>query len=171
MLNPTVALPTAQGDATSASTLDSETASFLLDLYTKKRLDYQYNYYQKRYRQFDKNSDSLFRANALLIAVTTLLAALGTNVGHFSSELRLLTALLPSLAGVLTSIGQLHKWEEQSRIYRHSVLGLERSRLLIPITPIPDPEASLNVFHDIVKNTDQVFLDEVNQWGQIEIGR
>jgi hypothetical protein len=163
--------PPLNGNGSSNGNLDNDTAAFLMNLYMKKRIDYQYDYYHKRYHQFDKNSDLLFRANALLIAITTLLAALGTNVANFSGELRLLTALLPAFAGLLTSIAQLYKWDEQSRIYRDSVLGLDKARLLLPATDTIDTSKAPTLFRDLVKSTEQVFLDEVNQWGQISIVR
>jgi hypothetical protein len=163
--------PPVNGDGSSNGTMDNDTATFLLNLYTKKRLDYQYDYYHKRYLQFDKNSDLLFRANALLIAITTLLAALGTNVNSIGGEVRLLTALLPAFAGLLTSIAQLYKWDEQSRIYRDAVLGLEKTRLILPATDTIEAAKAPTLFRDLVKSAEQVFLDDVNQWGQVSTAK
>src|SRR5205823_1087385 len=50
-------------------------------------------------------------------------------------------------------------------------LGLEKARLLLPSANKIDTAKAPTLFRDLVKSTEQVFLDEVNQWGQISIAR
>jgi hypothetical protein len=155
----------------SAAPLDAKTADLLTRMYLARRLDYQISFYQSRIREFDKNADMMFRWGAAVMALSSLIAAINLGAeGGIAPFLRLLTALLPTLAALIASFQQLYQWERQAGIYRDSILGLEEARLIVPDLDELTPERSLDVYDALIERAEQVFQAEVNQWGQITRG-
>ncbi|MCU0500025.1 MAG: SLATT domain-containing protein [Anaerolineae bacterium] len=156
--------------------LDAATADVLLRLYLARRVEYQLGYYNSISKEADGNSELMFKLGALLMTASSLLAAFGTmatgpDAPEWTQSLRLLTALLPAFAALIGSFTQLYQWDRQSALYRDSILGLERARLLSPDLDEVDPSTALKVFPELVKSVEAVFQDEVNQWGQIALGK
>ena len=152
-----------------AAPLDERTAHLLMRIYLSRRIDYQTQFYQDRIREFDYNSDLMFRLGALVMSLSSLLAAISVQAD--SASLRLLTALLPAFAALVASFRQLYQWERQAGIYRDSILGLEEARLAVPDLDVLDPATARKVYPLIVQQAEQVFKDEVNQWGQVAGGK
>ena len=148
-----------------AAPLDERTAHLLMRIYLARRIDYQIEFYRDRIREFDYNSDLLFRLGALVMSLSSLMAALSLQAN--SPSLRLVTALLPAFAALIASFRQLYQWERQAGIYRDSILGLEESRLVVPDLDVLDPATAQQVYPLMVQRAEQVFKDEVNQWGQV----
>lgn len=152
-----------------AAPLDDQTAHLLTRIYLSRRVNYQIQFYQSRIREFDTNSDQMFRLGALVMSLSSLAAAISLQAD--SATLRLLTALLPAIAALIASFRQLYQWERQAGIYRDTILGLEEARLILPDLDVLDPSTSRQVYPDLVKRAEQVFKDEVNQWGQVAGGK
>lgn len=156
--------------------LDAETADVLLRLYLARRVEYQLGYYNSISKEAEGNSELMFKLGALLMTVSSLFAAFGTmatgpDAPEWTGTLRLITALIPAFVALIGSFTQLYQWDRQSALYRDSILGLERARLIAPDLDEVDPMTALRVFPDLVKNVETVFQDEVNQWGQIALGK
>lgn len=149
--------------------LDNRTAEVLTRVYVARRLDYQYDYYRRKMRDFESNSNRAFQAGALIMTVTSLLAALGTG-DSAPGWLRLSIAILPALAALVASFRQLYQWDRQAQLYKDTTLGLQRASLALPDLDQVDSRTAIRVFPDLVARTEKVFEDEVNQWGQIALG-
>jgi hypothetical protein len=149
--------------------MDKETAHLLMRIYASRRVDYQIQFYQSRILEFDGNSEMMFRLTAIVMSLSTILAALSMQAD--SSLLRLMTAMLPALAALVSAFRQLYQWERQAAIYRDSILGLEEARLVMPDMDVLDPATAYLVYPELVKRAEQVFQDEVNQWGQVAGGK
>ncbi len=149
--------------------LDSKTADLLLRVYLERRVQYQLRYYRTKMQEYGQNSDSIFRFNALIMAATSFLAAIGTQ-GDIPGWVRLLTAILPAIAAGAGSLRELYQWDRQIALYRDTTLGLERSLLGVPDAEVRAVDDALAVYPKLVVSAEQVFSDEVSQWGQIAMG-
>ena len=149
--------------------MDKETAHLLMRIYTSHRVDYQIDFYRSRIREFDNNSEMMFTLTAAVMSLSTILAALSTQAD--SALLRLITAMLPAFAALISAFRQLYQWDRQAGIYRDTILGLEEARLVVPDLDVLDPTAAHLIYPELVKRAEQVFKDEVNQWGQVAGGK
>jgi len=149
--------------------LDTKTADLLLRIYLSRRINYQTEFYQSRVREFDGNSDLMFRLGALVMSMSSLFAALSLQAD--SAVLRLITAILPAFAALVASFRQLYQWERQAGIYRDTVLGLAEAQLVVPDKDLWNENTGLEIYADIVTLAEQVFKDEVGQWGQVAMGK
>ncbi|MEO0561512.1 MAG: SLATT domain-containing protein [Chloroflexota bacterium] len=149
--------------------LDNETSAVLTRVYLARRLEYQLDYYRAKEREYTRSSDAAFKAGAIIMTITSLLAALGVN-GDAPSGIRLLTAILPALAALVASFRSLYQWDQQAQLFKDTALGLERAKLVLPDMDQVDTKTAANIFPELVSTTELVFEDEVNQWGQIALG-
>lgn len=149
--------------------LDEPTAEVLNRIYVARRLEYQLGYYRSKLELYGAREDAAFRAGAIIMTLTSLLAAFGTQADA-PAEIRLLTAILPAFAATVTSFRQLYQWDRQAQLFKGSALGLERASLILPDLDQVDTTTAAKVFPALVAATEQVFEDEVNQWGQIAVG-
>lgn len=162
------------------TTLDPQTSEVLLRLYLTNRLQSQMRWYQARAAEYEINSDKVFRYGALIISATTVLAALGTGnlaeflatigISNISAEIRILTAVLPAIAALITSISQLYNWDRQAKLYRDTIMGLERAQLILPTLENVDPVTAQRIYPQLVQQAEAVFAREADQWGQIALG-
>ena len=148
--------------------LDAETADVLTRLYLQRRIEYQASYYEQRAIEYESNSDLAFRAGAILMTLSSLLASIGvvSSLPIFA----MLTALIPAMASFVATFRQLYQWDRQMALYRDTLLGLERARILMPDPDIITPEDAKRVLPQLVKETEGVLEKEVAQWGQIARG-
>lgn len=149
--------------------LDNDTSAVLTRIYLARRLEYQQDYYKAKEREFASSSDAAFRAGAIIMSVTSVLAALGT-ADSAPTSLRLLTAILPAAAALVASFRSLYQWDRQAQLFKDTALGLERAKLVLPDMDQVDTETAATIFPQLVAKTELVFEDEVNQWGQIALG-
>lgn len=136
----------------------------LYQIYMEKRVAAQVSFYESRMRENQLNADFTFTMGALVMTVSSLVATISASGG--SSYLSLISAILPAFAALLGSFRQLYGWERQISIYRDSLLGLERVKLL---SPDDDRIAKSNleeIYPKLVTNSETVFTGEINQWGQ-----
>ncbi len=136
----------------------------LYNIYIKKRLDYQADFYKNRVRENNSNANFTFLVSTAVMSISALVAAVSAVIS--SPFFSLLSAILPALAALLAAFRQLYGWERQSSIYQDALMGLERVKLL---TPDKDdmPSADLaTIYPAIVAGGEEVFTGEVNQWGQ-----
>ncbi|PJF40826.1 MAG: hypothetical protein CUN54_03760 [Phototrophicales bacterium] len=147
--------------------LDAQTAYLLTRLYLSRRIDYQQSYYRAKAKEHDNNSDLMFRLGAIIMTLSSLLAAIGATIPEGSRGIALATALLPAFAALIASFRQLYQWERQATLYRDTMLGLEEASLAAPDRDALDPPTALNVLSKLVENAEQVFKNEVDQWGQL----
>jgi len=152
-----------------AAPLDRKTADLLLRMYLSRRINYQTEFYQSRVREFDDNSDLMFRLGALVMSLSSLFAALSLQAD--SAVLRLITAILPAVAALIASFRQLYQWERQAGIYRDTVLGLAEAQLTVPDKDLWNESTGLDVYTELVNQAERVFQNEVSQWGQVAIGK
>jgi len=148
-----------------------KTAKLLTRIYVERRLRYQMGYYQSKMVQFENNLDNAFRLNAIVMTLNSLLAAFGTVSS--SSVVHLITAVLPALAALISAFRQLYQWDRQSQLYKDTVLGLQRASLVLPDIDDPNeirPEEASIIFPKLVSTAEDVFKEEVSQWGQIAAG-
>lgn len=149
--------------------LDSEMfnrsdVDILYQIYMDKRVAAQVSFYESRMRENQLNADFTFTMGALVMTISSLVATISASGG--SSYLSLISAILPAFAALLGSFRQLYGWERQISIYRDSLLGLERVKLL---SPDDDRMAKSNleeIYPKLVSNSETVFTGEINQWGQ-----
>ena len=163
--------PQETGAAPSPVKHTPKTAKLLTRIYVERRLYYQMGYYQSKMVQFENNLDNAFRFNAIVMTLNSLLAAFGTVSS--SSVVHLITAILPALAALISAFRQLYQWDRQSQLYKDTVLGLQRARLILPDIDDPNeirPEEATIIFPKLVATTEDVFKEEVSQWGQIAAG-
>jgi hypothetical protein len=74
------------------------------------------------------------------------------------------------VAAFIASLRQLYQWEKQSSLYRDASLGLQETRLLIPDWDQFDARTAPAIVPSLVRATEDVFMAEINQWGQIALG-
>jgi len=149
--------------------LDDGTSEVLTRVYVARRLNYQLEYYQSKMAQYQNHEDNAFRLNAIIMTLTSLFAALGTQPTS-PQVLRLLTAVLPAFAALVAGFRQLYQWDRQSQLFKDSVLGLQRASLVLPDPDQVDKQTAARVYPTLVETTEKVFEDEVSQWGQIALG-
>lgn len=157
----------------SAQGLDNKTSEVLLRLYLLKRLQGQLDFYRARVREFDANSGFMVGVGAFIMALSSLIATIGAVEGDakVAAAMALITALLPAFAALVASFRQLYQWDKQSGLYRDAVLGLEEAKLVMPDDDIFDPRIANAVLNKVVAATEDVFIAEINQWGQIALGK
>ena len=149
--------------------LGDSTAEVLTRIYVARRLNYQLEYYQTKLEQFQNNEDNAFRLNAIIMTLTSLFAALGTQENS-PEVLRLLTAVLPAFAALVAGFRQLYQWDRQSQLFKDTILGLQRASLVLPDADQIDRRTAASLYPSLVETTEKVFEDEVSQWGQIALG-
>ena len=166
---------TQQGSGGSASKttstdvkLDSKTSDLLLRLYLSRRIGFQMEWYKSTIKLAEGNSDFMFRLGAMVMTLSSLMAALSTQTD--SPEIKLFTALLPAFAALIASFRQLYQWDRQASLYRDTVFGLEETRLLVPDEDQWSLDVSHKIYPELVEKAENVFYEEVNQWGQIALG-
>ena len=138
----------------------------LYQIYMEKRIAAQISFYESRMRENQLNADFTFTVGALVMTVSSLIATIGAGATTNSGYLSLISAVLPAFAALLGSFRQLYGWERQIAIYRDSLLGLEKVKLL---SPDDDRMAESNlgdIYPKLVTNSETVFTGEINQWGQ-----
>jgi hypothetical protein len=136
----------------------------LYRIYQEKRIAAQVTFYESRMRENQLNSDFTFNVGALVMTISSLIATVSASGG--SSYLTLISAILPAFAALLGSFRQLYGWERQTNIYRDSLLGLERVRLIAPDDDRMPAADLLTIYPQLVSSSEKVFTSEVNQWGQ-----
>lgn len=149
--------------------LDAETADVLTRLYLQRRIEYQASYYEQRAIEYESNADLAFRAGAILMTLSSLLASIG--VVSTMPIFAMLTALIPAMASFVATFRQLYQWDRQMSLYRDTLLGLERARILLPDPDIITPDDAKRVLPKLVQETESVLEQEVAQWGQIARGQ
>jgi hypothetical protein len=136
----------------------------LYRIYLDKRIQSQMRFYQSRVWENDRNADFTFALGGLVMTVSALVATVSATGNR--PELALLSAVLPAFAALLASFRQLYGWERQSNIYRDSLLGLERVRLIAPDNDRVRVADLQDIFPKLVTSSESVFHGEVSQWGQ-----
>jgi hypothetical protein len=149
--------------------LDAEAADALTRLYLQRRIRYQASYYEQRAVEYESNSDLAFRAGAILMTLSSLLASIG--VVSTLPIYALLTALIPALASFIATFRQLYQWDRQKALYRDTLLGLERARIILPDLDLLTPDEARKVLPKLIETTEGVLEKEVAQWGQIAMGK
>ncbi|HLA44132.1 MAG TPA: SLATT domain-containing protein [Aggregatilineales bacterium] len=147
---------------------DISSADTLLRVYLNKRIDGQLEFYKARVREFDTNTNFVVSLGALVMAASSIISAIGTTQN--SAELALITALLPAMAALIAALRQLYQWEKQASLYRDASLGLQEARLLMPDWDQYDNRSAQVIYPRLVEAAEQVFVAEINQWGQIALG-
>lgn len=142
----------------------------LLKFYIDKRIRYQISFYEARIRENQRNSDFTFNLGTAIMTLSSLLATISATVTSSESSLvnifPIFSAVLPALAALLAAFRQLYGWERQILIYRDSLLGLERARLLMPDDDRVSRTDLMAVFPKLVATAETVFNSEASQWGQ-----
>jgi hypothetical protein len=136
----------------------------LYRVYLDKRIQAQMRFYHSRIWENDRNADFTFTLGGLVMTISALVAAISPTGNR--PELALLSAILPAFAALLASFRQLYGWERQSNIYRDSLLGLERVRLIAPDNDRVRVDDLQKIFPQLVTSSETVFHGEVSQWGQ-----
>jgi len=152
----------------SSQPLDLATAEILLKIYNQKRIDGQISFYKSRVREFEANAGFMLGMSALIMGVSSFVSAVGAFANN--PGLALITTLLPAFAALMASFRQLYQWEKQSVLYRDAMLGLEEAKLVMPDDDLFDPRTSGILLPRVVNVTEEVFVAEMNQWGQIALG-
>lgn len=152
----------------SAQPLDLATAEVLLKVYNKMRVDGQLSFYKSRIREYDANAGFMLGMSAVIMGFSSIISAYGALANN--PGFALITTLLPAFAALLASFRQLYQWEKQSVLYRDAMLGLEEARLVMPDDDMFDPRTSAVLLPKLVNVTEEVFVAEMNQWGQIAMG-
>lgn len=153
----------------SAQPLDVRTSDLLLRVYLLKRLQGQIDFYRSRVREYDNNAGFMMVMGALIMAISAVVSTLGA--AENSPELALVTALLPATAALIGSLRQLYQWEKQSSLYRDAILGLEEAKLIAPDDDMYDPKQAPAYLPVLVESAENVFMGEINQWGQVAMGK
>jgi conflict system pore-forming effector with SLATT domain len=144
--------------------LGREEIDALYKIYMDKRIAAQISFYESRMRENQYNADFTFTLGALVMTVSSLVATVSASGG--SSFLALISAILPAFAALLGSFRQLYGWERQTNIYRDSLLGLERVKLIVPDDDRLPASDLVKIYPELVSSSETVFTGEVNQWGQ-----
>lgn len=169
-----VATPSLTFDATAHT---DEDIKVLYDIYTKKRLQSQIDFYQSRIRENERNSEFTFRAGALILTVSSLIATISASITPTPDNqaitflLRILAAVLPAFAALIASFRQLYGWDKQATIYRESLLALERVSLLMPDDDRLPHTNLTPIYPELVRRTEDIFSSEVSQWGQFILSK
>jgi hypothetical protein len=147
---------------------DTDANEVLLRLYLAKRIDGQMQFYEARATEFNANIGFMVSVGAGIMAISAIVSAIGAT--NNSAELALVTAILPAIAAFVAALRQLYQWEKQSSLYRDASLGLQETRLLVPDWDQFDPKTAPAIVPSLVRATEDVFMAEINQWGQIALG-
>lgn len=153
----------------SAQPLDVRTSDLLLRVYLKKRLQGQIDFYRNRVREYDTNANFIMVMGAAIMAVSAVVSTWGA--AENSALLALITALLPAVAALIASFRQLYQWEKQSTLYRDAIIGLEEAKLITPDDDVYNPKEALAYLGVLVNAAEEVFMAEINQWGQVAMGK
>ncbi len=153
-----------------------EDISLLYQIYVSNRLQEQINFYNSRIRENERNSDFTFRAGALILTASSLIATISASVNAsdnptLSFILTVSAAVLPAFAALISSFRQLYGWDKQATIYRDSLLALERVSLLTPDDdrlPVTDLAP---IYPELVQRAEDIFTSEVGQWGQFVLSK
>lgn len=148
--------------------LDAETADVLTHLYLQRRIRYQASYYEQRAIEYESNADLAFRAGAILMTLSSLLASIG--VVSTLPIYALLTALIPAMASFIATFRQLYQWDRQMALYRDTLLGLEQARIILPDLDLLTAEEARDILPGLIKKTESVLEKEAAQWGQMALG-
>lgn len=147
-----------------------EDVDLLLKIYSDKRVQSQINFYQSRIRENQRNSDFTFNLATAIMTLSSLMATISATVtaseSSFVNVFPIFSAVLPALAALLAAFRQLYGWERQILIYRDSLLGLERARLLMPDDDRVSRVDLMAIFPKLVASAETVFTSEASQWGQ-----
>jgi hypothetical protein len=147
----------------------------LLKIYLDKRITNQINFYENRIRENQRNSDFTFNLATAIMTLSSLLATISATVTSSQSILvnlfPVFSAVLPALAALLAAFRQLYGWDRQILIYRDSLLGLERARLLLPDDDRMARADLMAIFPKLVAASEDVFAGEASQWGQFVLAR
>lgn len=146
----------------------------LLRLYIEKRLKSQADFYESRIRENQKNSDFTFNVATLIMTVSSLCATISASIDNDNGLVNLLTvasAVLPAFAALLAAFRQLYGWDRQVLIYRDTLLGLERSNLLVPDDDRLSRADIMDIFPKLVMASEDVFAGEAAQWGQFVLAK
>jgi hypothetical protein len=147
---------------------DVDSSELLMNIYLEKRLDGQKQFYLSRVKEFQSNSNFMVRIGAILLFASAVLSGLGA---YFSNPyIAFMTAILPTFASLVASMRQLYQWDKQASLYRDAVIGLDEAKLSLPDLDIFDRRTANVVLPTLVKATEEVFISEINQWGQIALG-
>jgi SMODS and SLOG-associating 2TM effector domain 1 len=147
---------------------DVDSSEILLKMYVQKRIEGQLRFYDARMKEFEDNSSFLVWVGAVIMAISTVVSGLG--VAGNSPFFAFMTALLPAIAALTASLRQLYQWDKQASLYRDAALGLQEARLILPDMDLFNRDESKTLFTELVKTTEDVFTNEINQWGQIALG-
>ena len=152
--------------------LDKGTSELLLRIYLQKRIEGQLGFYRSRIREFDSNSGFMVGIGAMIMALSSMISAIGASSSDpkLSPLLALITALLPAMAALIASFRQLYQWEKQASLYRDAALGLQQANLIMPDDDVFDDRTAPLILPRLVTATEEVFIAEINQWGQIALG-
>lgn len=162
------------GFDTTAHTTDD--ISVLYQIYVSKRLQEQINFYNSRIRENERNSDFTFRAGALILTASSLIATISASVNAtenpaLSFILTVSAAVLPAFAALISSFRQLYGWDKQATIYRDSLLALERVSLLTPDDDRLPHTDLMPIYPELVRRAEDIFTSEVGQWGQFVLSK
>lgn len=162
------------GFDTTAHTTDD--ISVLYQIYVSKRLQEQINFYNSRIRENERNSDFTFRAGALILTASSLIATISASVNAtenpaLSFVLTVSAAVLPAFAALISSFRQLYGWDKQATIYRDSLLALERVSLLTPDDDRLPHTDLMPIYPELVRRAEDIFTSEVGQWGQFVLSK
>lgn len=148
--------------------LDVEAADVLLRIYTERRLKYQMDYYARRASEYENRADLIYRLGAILMTVSTFLASLGVLADNpiFS----LLTAAIPAFVTFINAFSQLYQWDRVAALYRDTILNLEEVKLALPDDDRWSPSTALDMYTQVIAQSEQVFQKEADSWGQLAQG-
>lgn len=161
MSDPAVSTPANSTDQTHHSL---EEIRILHDIYINNRIQEQLQFYSSRIRENQLNSDFTFGFGTLIMTLSSLLATI--SAASAVPVLALISAILPAFAAMLAAFRQLYGWDRQINIYRDTMLGLERIKLIVPDEDRLTLETLAEVFPRLVNSAETVFTAEVSQWGQ-----
>lgn len=161
MSDPAVSVPTNSTDLAHHSL---EEIRILHDIYINKRIQEQVQFYSSRIRENQLNSDFTFGFGTFIMTLSSLLATI--SAASAVPVLALVSAILPAFAAMLAAFRQLYGWDRQINIYRDTMLGLERIKLIVPDENRLTLETLAEVFPRLVNSAETVFTAEVSQWGQ-----
>lgn len=147
---------------------DRRDIDLLYRIYVSKRISEQVKFYQSRIKENERNADFTFATGALVMTLSSLVATVSVSIRDpfWTPFLTVLSAILPAMAALLASFRQLYSWERQATVYRETLLGLERVKLLAPDNDRVAAANLLEVYPQLVTSSETVFTAEVSQWGQ-----
>jgi hypothetical protein len=136
---------------------------FLLDFYDKRRIDYMYTYYRRRIQEYEANAQFTTDASLLLLIVGCITALMFVLVRV--SPLLVLAVTSAGAALALTVFRWLYGWEREVRIYRDTLAGLERVRIMAANVAELEPDEIAEMLPTLVAKAEDVFVRELNRWG------